>query len=572
MAREIKDEGTASVDRSEQSSVASALLADAYDVAKFADRYPRWMYETIQPLLLGLASDDDDNLDERQKQFFSHSKTIAANESNKKNEVPADFDKVPSPGDFRGTIKIDGIERDYLLHVPPGYDGTKPAPLMLALHGLGGNANKFAHESDFSNLADKYNFLAVYPEARPWFGEKKLKVWDADNGLVPRSQGDNELKFLRAIIEKTQGQANIDSQRIYVTGVSNGGMMAFDAAAALSDKIAAIAVVSGAMSGKEKSPSQPLSVLNIHGTDDRIIPIEGVEGVPAILSEVGIPTLKPNSYVSNYWNAVDGIAAPPQIEISNNQVIERWTNVKDGAEVEQMTIIGGKHQPDDPAQTADAIWHFFVHHPKIALTATNAPPRDLPQEPLAKSQNKDNNVMPVDSQIDNLVQRLQNLPDGSISPAKLYTKLEGGWHNKLSGRCDQLIRAADTASKQRSHFEVKLKEPQKVPLNVSVPALGTTVSLDDIEISNLSFDVNTKNDLFHIEHVNGLTLHGNLWGWNLTSRVDGLAEQVNKDGTHFYHLELDNPLPYIVRQVLMTPDKLSVDLKMEADGAATIIH
>ncbi|RTL43649.1 MAG: hypothetical protein EKK48_07845 [Candidatus Melainabacteria bacterium] len=572
MASEIKTEEFALTGKNEQSSVAAALLADTYNAVKFADKYPTWMYETVQPLLLGLASDNNDKLDERQKNFFSPGETIAAEESSKKNEPRIDFDKVPRPGDFRGSIQIDGVEREYLLHVPPGYSGSQPIPLVVALHGLGGNASQFARESNISTLADKHNFIVVYPDARPWFGEKQLKIWDAANGLVNGNQGDNELKFLRSIIEKTQSQASIDSQRIYVTGISNGGMMTFDAAAALSDKIAAIAVVSGAMSGKEKPPSQPLSVLNIHGTDDAIIPIEGVEGVPSLLSEAGIPTLKPNWYVSNYWNAVNGNAEPSQIEFKENQVIERWTNSKSGAEVEQRIIIGGRHKLDEPAQTADAIWQFFMRHPKIASTETKTPPHDHPQDSVAEQANENSNTVLPNSQIGHLVERVQNLPDGSFNPGKLYSKLEGGLHNKLSTRCDQLIRAINTASKQGNHFELKLNQSEKIPLSTQVPALGTTVSLDDLEIGNLSFDMSKENNLVHVEHVAGLTIHGNFWGWNLSSRVDQLAEQVNREGQHFYRLQFDNPMPYVLRQVSMTPEKLSVDVRMETDGTATIMR
>ncbi len=569
MENAINGESFAPRDKSESQSVASALLSDAYDAANFIDRYPSWMYETVQPLLLGLASDNNDKLDDRQKNFYSPSETIAAEQSSKKLEARADFDKVPGPGDFRAHIKIDGVEREYLLHVPPGYDGRKPVPLVVALHGLGGNASQFARDSSISKFADKYNFIAVYPDARQWFGEKQLQIWDAGNGLVNGNQGESELKFLRNIIEKTQSQASIDSQRIYVTGISNGGMMAFNAAAGLSDKIAAIAVISGAMSGKEKSPSQPLSVLNIHGTDDVIIPIEGVEGVPRLLTEAGIPTLKPNYYVPNYWNAVDGNAEPSKIEFKDNQVIERWTNEKSGAEVEQRIIIGGHHKVDEPAQTADAIWQFFVRHPKIAVNDKDAPPRAPLQETSTVT---DNRAVPLTSQVHNLVERLQNLSDGSFNPARVYMNLEGGLHDKLNSRCDQLLRATHNVSKQGSHFELKLNEPQKVPLSGSIPALGSSISLDDISINDLSFDVSKKDNLVNIDHVAGLTVHANFWGWNLTSRVDQLAEQVNKDGTHYYRLQFENPLPYVVQQVSMTPEKLSVDVKMETDGTATIIH
>ncbi|MFN8550724.1 MAG: hypothetical protein U0103_04485 [Candidatus Obscuribacterales bacterium] len=80
-----------------------------------------------------------------------------------------------------------------------------------------------------------------------------------------------------------------------------------------------------------------------------------------------------------------------------------------------------------------------------------------------------------------------------------------------------------------------------------------------------------QNNLVHIEHVAGLTIHGNFWGWNLASRVDQLAEQVNKDGQHFTAFS-DNPMPYVLRRVSMTPEKLSVDVRMETNGTATIIH
>ena len=324
-----------------------------------------------------------------------------------KKEETNTFDK---PGDYNETMKIDGRTRTYHVHVPPDYDASKPMPLVLVLHGHGDNAASVARFSGLNEKADKEGFVVAYPEAVHWLDDPGQAAWDSGNGLVlPPWEEVDDTKFLRKVINKCQGELSIDSNRTYLVGFSNGGMEAYTAAGELSDKLAAVVSVSGAMGGQERRPDVPVSMLSIAGTADSTVPLEGrtpeqeaafvapetmkklakmypllddedlsplaSEALQFLAVNVGyVPEFKPITYATNFWKDADGITGPGEIEQRANGVkTETYTNPVTGVSVEQEIVPGGDHmvQHGNPEgfNLADDVWNFLCKHPKNQKTA-----------------------------------------------------------------------------------------------------------------------------------------------------------------------------------------------------------
>lgn len=139
-------------------------------------------------------------------------------------------------GTFSRSIEVDGETREYLIYIPNSYDTIKSVPLLLNFHGFGGSANEFMNDADMRSLAASYSFILVYPQGSSLDG---FSHWNAcPIGGDNKSDAD-DFGFVEAIINKVSSQYNIDVERIYSAGYSNGGMMAYGLANYRSDLIAA---------------------------------------------------------------------------------------------------------------------------------------------------------------------------------------------------------------------------------------------------------------------------------------------------------------------------------------------
>ena len=171
------------------------------------------------------------------------------------------------------TIRFDGLERTYLLHVPGGFPQGRPAGLVFVLHGGGGTGRNMEQMTQFSGLADREGFIAVYPDAveRNWNDAR-----DAPNIQAQRENVD-DVGFIGALIALLTREFGIDPRWVYSTGISNGAFMSQRLAVELSDRIAAIAPVVGGMAPRlrERTPNAPVSVLVMNGTDDPLVPYQG---------------------------------------------------------------------------------------------------------------------------------------------------------------------------------------------------------------------------------------------------------------------------------------------------------
>jgi polyhydroxybutyrate depolymerase len=268
---------------------------------------------------------------------------------------------APEPGDYAGTLLSLGLPRLYLIHVPPGYEHDTPTPVVLNFHGRGSTSSEMALISQMSVAADRDGYIVVYPHS---YGDsRQWNFWGTTVAGWP-----DDVQYVRDILDELSQAFSIDPARVYATGYSNGGGMADRLACDLSDRIAAMGQVAGTyLAGADCAPQRPVPVLTLHGTDDTILPYDGMEG--GALSAV--------EWAAN-WAARNGCTGESSVTFEEGAVTgETWTGCLEGADVVLYTVEGGGHDwfrtepvPDTtydwPTTNIDAnaaLWAFFEAHP-----------------------------------------------------------------------------------------------------------------------------------------------------------------------------------------------------------------
>ena len=182
------------------------------------------------------------------------------------------------PGDYSFTIEHQGIERFYLMHVPEGYDENNPTPLVFAFHGRLGNGRYMKENYNFLEESNKKGFIVVFPTGASRFGDR-FASWNAGKCCAYAFESNSDdVGFVKKILEDIKNNFNVDENRIYATGMSNGARFSYRLACEMSDTFAAIAAVSGVKSTISCNPSRPIPILHIHALDDELAPFEGGPG------------------------------------------------------------------------------------------------------------------------------------------------------------------------------------------------------------------------------------------------------------------------------------------------------
>ncbi len=258
---------------------------------------------------------------------------------------------TPQPaGNHTVTLTVGGRRRTTIVHAP-GTVGTQRVPLVLALHGYGSNGWRMEHYAGFDQLADRYNFLVAYPSSSG-------KLW---NSIAKRTWPD-DIRFLAALIDYLDRTQCVDSHRVFATGVSNGGSMVALAGCQLSRRLAGIAPVAGDYSRQPACrPTHPVSLLEIHGTADQVVPYFGPTKRP---TPDGLPP-----YVNGWVHRDSCSKVPAESNFARRTTSYLWHGCAGGTVVEHIKILHGEHQwpgatPPDPGPPSTfcascTIWSFF---------------------------------------------------------------------------------------------------------------------------------------------------------------------------------------------------------------------
>lgn len=173
-------------------------------------------------------------------------------------------------GDIYGKITVDGFEREYILHLPKNY-GSEPLPLVMVFHGGGGTAEQIKDHVKFNKTADKNNFIVVYPNSVD-------KNW-SDGRIGEKLPVDrDDVKFISMLLDTLSLKYNINTKRIFSTGISNGAFFSIYLALKMPERLLAIAPVCGSIPENLRESftlSSPVSLLLINGTKDPLVKYDG---------------------------------------------------------------------------------------------------------------------------------------------------------------------------------------------------------------------------------------------------------------------------------------------------------
>src|SRR5690348_3384737 len=216
-------------------------------------------------------------------QRTSRFQQVIAAEQARRGSAVADPNPTPitRPGDYRFSFVHDGITREYLVHVPKSYRGA-PTPMLIALHGGGGDDDFQANDSKYRLISksEQAGFIAVFPNGYSRFPSGILATWNAGTccGGAQKNNVD-DVGFIREVIRRMERQVSIDPGRIFAAGMSNGAMMTWRLACE-APEIRAIAPVEGTDNVIGRcEPSHSVAVIEFHSADDPNVPFNGGVGV-----------------------------------------------------------------------------------------------------------------------------------------------------------------------------------------------------------------------------------------------------------------------------------------------------
>jgi polyhydroxybutyrate depolymerase len=258
--------------------------------------------------------------------------------------------------DFSFQREQDGVRRTVLVHLPAGWQPGGRWPLVLALHGGGGQPQGMREITGLDAAADAHGFIALYPEGYPRrvFG-RRFATWNAGRCCGDAVEHHSEdVGFLLALVDAAIRDYGADPRRVYVTGFSNGAQMAYRLACERPGRIAAIAPVAAQGVLDDCPPGRAVPVLHIHGTDDRCTPYAGgtcggcfarvvkrLTGLPASSPEWQCDPVQQHLRERARRAGLGG--EPHRISTHGAAHCEGWGPAADGAEVVLCTVEGGGH-------------------------------------------------------------------------------------------------------------------------------------------------------------------------------------------------------------------------------------
>lgn len=255
---------------------------------------------------------------------------------------------------------------DVPVYLPDGYDENVPIPLIVMLHGYSSSGAAVESYFRFRAQQDTYRFILTTPDgARDFFNNRYWNATDACCDFFNSNIDDSG--YLRALIEAIDDQCAVDDRRIYVVGHSNGGFMAHRLACEHADRIAAVASLAGATFNDPDDclPTEPVNVLQIHGTDDTVIWYEG--------GFIGNDPYPGALQTAEQWAAKNGCdpepdtSAPPlnlDRSIPGDETLRTIFDLgcAPGGSAELWTIVGGAHSPDLSAEFAPTVIEWLLDH------------------------------------------------------------------------------------------------------------------------------------------------------------------------------------------------------------------
>lgn len=279
-------------------------------------------------------------------------------------------DPKPPQYRFNEEIVIDGIRRTYIIKLPQNYyENDSTRAMVIGLHGTGGSAAQFESAYGFNEKGNAEGFVAIYPDGvkkQDGLSILKIRTWNAGSCCdFAMYTNVNDVKFISTLIDHVSSRFHINRKKVYVTGMSNGGMMAYRLASELPDKIAAVGVVSGTMvAPKDASRQGGVPIIHIHSVLDTKVSFAGGTGI-------GDYNFPPVMEGLSYWASRNHCTADPLVEQRQGYELKSWKNPAGTTLIQcYLTQDGGHAWPsstpqgrmgDTPSTVINAtnlIWEF----------------------------------------------------------------------------------------------------------------------------------------------------------------------------------------------------------------------
>jgi polyhydroxybutyrate depolymerase len=279
-----------------------------------------------------------------------------------------------APAATGGLQELQVQGREVLVHLPTGYDASHPAPLVLAFHGGGGHAEHMADNYGLQKKADEAGFVVAFPNGYSKFPGGKFATWNAGGCCGDaRDKGSDDVGFARAVVAAIQAKYAIAADRVFATGMSNGGMLSHRLACEAADVFRAVASVAGTDATSSCTPSRPISVLHIHARDDDHVLFNGGAGPNAFRDESKVMNFVSVPETMSRWVQRDRCTAPPQRTLDKpGAYCETHSGCAGGTSVQLCVTDSGGHswpgadkvRRGKPAASQaldanDQIWRFF---------------------------------------------------------------------------------------------------------------------------------------------------------------------------------------------------------------------
>jgi polyhydroxybutyrate depolymerase len=258
-------------------------------------------------------------------------------------------------------------DRPYGLKVPAGYDGDRPVPLVVLLHGYTSNGETQANYFGMPAVADEAGFLLATPNGtRDRLGNR---FWNATDACCDWFRtGVDDVAYLDAMIDEITAEHRVDPARVFLVGHSNGAFMAHRYACDRSRRVAAIVTLAG-MQWKDENnckPESPVSVLHVHGRYDTTVRYEG-GFTPAGPYPGAVETVA--AWAAHTSCAGELTATGRKFDLDSSvpgeETVEQSRSAcPAGTAAALWTIEGGGHVPAFNERWAETIWSFMSAHPK----------------------------------------------------------------------------------------------------------------------------------------------------------------------------------------------------------------
>lgn len=265
---------------------------------------------------------------------------------------PSSLPTDGSPGTYALAFEHAGVMREAIVHVPGSYEAATALPMVMNFHGFGGTSEGQMSWTGMQSVADAGGFIAVFPQGTDLDGSPH---WNTSLPSADNKSDAEDFGFIDALIDTIAASYAVDADRVYAAGYSNGGMFSFALACYRTERIAAVASVSGAMLddiGSACTPAHPTSVITLHGTEDSVIAYDGGGDFGGSAQDV-----------LDYWVDHNEITDAPETSTDGAVTTLHYTGGAAGAEVMHHRVDGGGHVWFERTfygeTTSEAIWSFF---------------------------------------------------------------------------------------------------------------------------------------------------------------------------------------------------------------------